>query len=1118
MISRTLRLLAIVAAVALVASLGAESNIYTTLRRSEETAAARFKAAREHHPEEMAEMKAAAGQQLAIQAAPGRRVAAGSFFTATQQAKKIKRHRSSPADSHVWHRYGKTPLNSDIPGYTSTAGYGLEDLSGRITNYALIPATANTPDVVIASESYGGVWETRDLGKHWFSIGNKLPTQVVGAVGYTKARGGTIIAVTGDGSFGRYSRAGAGAYWTNNNGKRWHHSRGIPSNAFAFKVAVDQAHPKIVYAATGGGLFRSTNAGRSFRNVKLPTGPCAGKPMTTKFCLLANQVTDVVVQQKGGASNTKGGAVLAAVGWRDGAKTYPNGKPQSPRNGLYSSPTGKPGSFKKLDPAGFAPQPRIGRVALGEAIGSDQDHNYVYAAVQDAVLDQGGTPAVDFPGGPSPAHAPTVFNGIYVSNDFGQTWVEMADESQLQQPASGSALAGVAQSSNYGPGVQSWYNLWIQPDPTRQVGGVPTRLLFGLEEVWMNDDTQAPQTGPSSFHVVGRYYAGSSCLFLQTGLPVCPTNRDEALDTTTTTHPDQHAALFVPHKDGGVTLFAGNDGGAYTQTKDANSDFDNAGWGNGAQTGLNTLLPYDAVIAGDGTAYAGLQDNGTEKIGDLKTKSGVQHQAQIEVYGGDGFFVGVDPHNSNTAYEEYVYGAMSGTKDGGKTWGGMTPPGMNGTTAQFSNPFAVDPADPNHVMIAGNQVDETGSGTGTSSSDWYVPFHLGTAKHPGSAKATATDTDPLNQESAIDLYKSNAYVGYCGVCSVLNVKAPFKNGIATNVGGSGPPKRYVKSGWHIAKARGLPNRYITGLAMNHGKPKHVFASLGGYIQPWMKPGQIDKNPRLGKGHVYYSKNAGKSFVNVDANLPNVPVNWITLRGKQVIVATDVGVFISKPHANCTRKGGCKFEALGKGLPTSPVFTVRVAGCDKNLLTAAVYGRGVYTYRFGPKPPCPAPKPPTLPKFENKKIAGPFGFETGDDGWKSQSTNAQQNWTNAPPGDNSSQSMQIAPYQNDSSTSLVSPKFKVPEASAVKIGWSVRMDTEDCCDYLALQWTSDGFVWHTAWAAAGQNADFPNFTHMETKPFYVPKGTITLRFTMTSDQLVSSPPYTGVAVDNVTVSR
>src|SRR5207237_1253740 len=120
-----------------------------------------------------------------------------------------------------------------------------------------------------------------------------------------------------------------------------------------------------------------------------------------------------------------------------------------------------------------------------------------------------------------------------------------------------------------------------------------------------------------------------------------------------------------------------------------------------------------------------------------------------------------DPRNSNVAYEEYVYGAMSGTNDGGKTWNGMAPPGMSSSTAQFSTQFAVDPKDPLHVVIAGNQVDETGSGPGTSGGDWAVDYHLGTQQHPGDPNATASASDPLNSGTAIDIEGATAYVGFC---------------------------------------------------------------------------------------------------------------------------------------------------------------------------------------------------------------------------------------------------------------------------------------------------------------------------------------------------------------------
>ena len=38
------------------------------------------------------------------------------------------------------------------------------------------------------------------------------------------------------------------------------------------------------------------------------------------------------------------------------------------------------------------------------------------------------------------------------------------------------------------PGDQGWYNLWISPDLMRaSATGAPTRLAFGLEEVWQNE-------------------------------------------------------------------------------------------------------------------------------------------------------------------------------------------------------------------------------------------------------------------------------------------------------------------------------------------------------------------------------------------------------------------------------------------------------------------------------------------------------------------------------------------------------------------------------------------------------------------------------------------------------
>lgn len=1085
--------------------------------------------ANEVKPETYGDLAGGMEQEFAKQAAPSGRIPRNVFLKAIRQRKRVLAQGQSPANSHRWRHYGRGPLRNGDKPYTGVNGLGLRNVSGRITDFAYVPPSANHfRNRLFASVAYGGVWSSKNLGKSWFNISKKLPTQIVGSVDYTPYKGGTIVVITGDGSFGRYSREGAGAYYSRNGGRKWHRSKGVPSDAFGFNVATDPRHPKRVYVATGAGLFRSKNGGKSFKNVNLPTGKCKGKSNRVKPCLFANIVTDVVVKAPKGSTDARGGSVLAAVGWRGGNIENPNGTVQSPHNGLYTSKAGRPGTFKRLGaPPGFTEQDRIGRVELGNAIGPDQDHNYVYAIVQDAVLLRGGTPGLDAPGGDAlPANVPTVFNGVFASSDFGKTWTRMADASELQGPETGSALSVTAQAlANYGPGVQAWYNEWIMPDPTLEVGGIPSRLLFGLEEVWENENTNVPQTGHSKFRVIGRYFSGRTCLFLETGLPACPTQRGEPLDETTTTHPDQQSAVFIPQPDpeqeGGVRLVVGNDGGAYAQNAPGGDDFDNGSWGNGANAGLQTLYPYHAARSSDGTVWMGLQDNGTVKIQDVKKKGKIiHHHRQIAALGGDGFFVGVDPLNSDLAYGEYTYGAMSGTNNGGRTWSAMSPPGLDGTTAQFSNPFVVDPKDFNHVMTAGNQVDESGSGPGTGEEDWAVVYHLGTQKHPGDKGATPSDTDPVNKMTSIDLHGPRAYVGFCGICHVLDNDNKFKNGLATNVGGNKKPGRYTSHGWHIAKKIGLPNRYITSVAMKRKDPKTVYVGLGGYNSLWTPPGQLDKNLNIGRGHLFVSHDAGDHFKDISGNLPNTPANWVELRGKQVLVATDVGVYASKPNIKCTNPASKKchrFQLLGRGLPTTQIASIEVAPCDKNLLTVATFGRGVWQYRFGPKGlPCKRPRPLPDPEFQGQTVAS-YNFDANAQGWKTKGSAGVDDWHLGPPGHNSAQAFRVDAYQNESSYSLISPKHSLPARSKVKVTWWQSFNTEECCDFVSLEWSGDGFLWQNTASSAGMNASYPNFDEA-TASFVVPKGPLYIRFRLTSDALVASPPFEGAAVDDVKIER
>jgi hypothetical protein len=1065
----------------------------------------------------------------------------GALAAAIEQKLRLLRKGQGAGDGNRWTANGIGPLQVADAGYGGVNGLGLVENGGRITDFTY-DAKHHT---VYASSAGGGLYASKDYGSHWTSVGDTLPTLLVGSVGYSSANGGTLIVVTGDGSFGASSLEGAGVYRSINGGKSWQRATGAPSDAFGFRVAVDPSNPKVVYAATGAGLFRSQDAGASFTNVKLPTGPCAGKSNRVKGCTFANMVTDVVVQAPGGFNKAKGGAVLAAVGWRGGNVKSPDGTTQSPNNGIYTSTTGKAGTFTKSTAAGFTPQDNIGRIGLGATVGTDQDHSYVYALVQNAkAVQAGGIPQLPDPGDPAGAvktvngqitstyKATSTLDGIYVSPDFGATWVKMASGQELGDPTTGSALAVTGPAlAGYGAGVQAWYNQFIHPDPTRTApGGVPTRLLFGLEEVWENDDIGLPQNKPTHFRVIGRYFSGNTCLFLGplvSGTPyLCPTNRDEALDMTTTTHPDQHAALFIPDGEGGVRLLVGNDGGAFRQSTGsaATDDFENAKWGIGANKGLTDLLPYNVARAKDGTIWMGLQDNGTAKITNIyKGGKLVQRERQIEALGGDGFFVGVNPSNSNQAYGEYVGGAMSGTVDGGRSWNGMSPPITHGL---FSTPFAIDPLDANHVMVAGNEVVEAGSGPSTGGEDWTQVYDLGTAKHPGTSTEESA-SDAANVQTALDLNGAQAYVGYCGVCDVLADGRPFKSGIATNVAGSKAPKRYTSNGWHIAKAIGLPERYITSIQMDRTNPKVVYATLGGYSRRWTPPGTLSGADDTG-GHLYKSVDAGEHFFDISGDLPKAPANWVTVRGTQLVVATDIGVFASQPRANCAAPAArrCSFEVLGRGLPAAPVLSMQLAPWDCNLLTVASFGRGANPEPVGAPKKCPglevkqhAVRP--LP-FGNKLLKS-YGFEGSAQGWLASTNDSTgvMAWRNGSPGHGGANSEQVVPYtqsQADGGThsaALVSPELKLPHDANVRVSWWKAQSTEDCCDGLSLDWSSDGKIWHTVSTKTAADAQFPTFT-ADKAAFVVPQGSLFLRFRVTSDSLVATPPYLGVMLDDVEV--
>src|SRR4051812_48556617 len=281
------------------------------------------------HPEDFAEFMAATSFQESRSLAPRTSADPAAYGRAVRARQHLIRANAAAADdggvgvagsAGTWKAVGKGPLLSSEPGYQEVE-FGFRKLNGRVADFAYDPAAGH----LFAAVANSGVWMSDNLGQSWTDIARQLPTQIVGSVEWVPAKGGRpgrVIALTGDNAFGGYTYPGAGVYWSDDLGKTWTRADGVPDGALGFKVAVDPTNPDIVWAATGLGLYRSTDAGSTFTQVVLPTGDCAGQSLTKKGCFFANVVSDVVVQGKDDFGHP-GGRVLAAVGYRAGNKTNP---------------------------------------------------------------------------------------------------------------------------------------------------------------------------------------------------------------------------------------------------------------------------------------------------------------------------------------------------------------------------------------------------------------------------------------------------------------------------------------------------------------------------------------------------------------------------------------------------------------------------------------------------------------------------------------------------------------------------------------------------------------------------------------------------------------------------
>jgi len=653
-------------------------------------------------------------------------------------------------------------------------------------------------------------------------------------------------------------------------------------------VAVDPAHANTVFAGVAtGGVWKSTDAGATFSPAWNPANPQA---------IGALAITPSGVLYAGTGESNPGG----------GSLTFPG-------NGVYRSTDGG----ITWSHSGLAGSDRIGRIAVDPA-----NSNRVFAAATGNLFVAGGTRglyrttdggttwqlvlagangttgAVDValdPSNPNRVYAvmwdqirrPSgrvyggVGSGVYRSTDGGSTWVRLGGG----LPAAGTNLGrmgiAVARSSPlrlYAIAVDTsgdftgfWTTTnggdsWTRITNTSSLSSSQSTFGWWFGRIWV-DPAASQHVFVAGVQMVESLDAGANW----------------RRNSGSLFHADQHALGWDPASSGRVYL--GNDGGVYRSQSNGSLV---SSWTKSTFQPFNQFYTV-AVSRQDITrVLGGAQDNGSLRSWSTPSWNSIN--------GGDGTTNLIDPTNQNKVYTCSQYGVCSRSTTGG---GGLL--AFGSTTSDRRNwltPVVFDPSNPATMYYGGNRINRS-----TNSAQSFTVISPDLSRGVG-----GSDGYPFGTITTIAVAKTSSATIYAGTDD-------GRMWVTRNTGGS----------WTEITA-GLPNRWITRVAVDPGNANLAYVTLSGY--------------RNGEktAHILRTTNGGTAWTDISGDLPDAPVNAVVLdplTPTKLYVATDVGVF-------ATTNGGVSWATVGTGLPTVPVTDLdAVASGGAAVLTAATFGLGMY---------------------------------------------------------------------------------------------------------------------------------------------------------------------------------
>ena len=153
--------------------------------------------------------------------------------------------------------------------------------SGRVVDFA-VPEGPRSQigrrlgELFYVASASGGVWKTMNGGTTWEPIFDHQASASIGDIAVAPSNPDIIWVGTGEANNQRSSSWGDGVYKSQDGGKTWT-NMGLKKSEHIGRVIVHPANPEIVFVAAAGplwgaggdrGLFRTTDGGRTWKNVK----------------------------------------------------------------------------------------------------------------------------------------------------------------------------------------------------------------------------------------------------------------------------------------------------------------------------------------------------------------------------------------------------------------------------------------------------------------------------------------------------------------------------------------------------------------------------------------------------------------------------------------------------------------------------------------------------------------------------------------------------------------------------------------------------------------------------------------------------------------------------------